>query len=409
MGRKLQGAKLRSKKRSQVEAQDTLEKTGEKAETQVVVNQTNDDLFVLDTTAVVPSKKQLVKKEKQKRKYTNSAKEEAQILKLVGTHAKEKLAELAKTATSKRAKINKSVDPTFDLWGDEVVSQPKKEKNLAIHPGIGMAMAGTFPEHRRTNFSTRAMSAPDAKRIKVDVAESGQSYNPDKVQHQQVIENAYKLEEKRQRAEELKSGPISKGMSEETKAYLLGDSDTDEDSEPEEEKESAGKTAMEKKKDKMTRAQRNRQKRVRGEQKEILERKREKKFQNSIGESKTVSKKLRKEEIEQREKVDALKKLKVESERTKGKNVYQQLAAENPIHAPTYPVALSSELEKGSLRTIRPKGSLVTDRMASFFDRDMAPKKALKRKQRVQGKLRKAKIKIRGKGFQASKEGDIKG
>jgi nucleolar protein 53 len=166
---------------------------------------------------------------------------------------------------------------------------------------------------------------------------------------------------------------------------------------------------MEKKKDKMTRAQRNRQKRVRGEQKEILERKREKKFQNSIGESKTVSKKLRKEEIEQREKVDALKKLKVESERTKGKNVYQQLAAENPIHAPTYPVALSSELEKGSLRTIRPKGSLVTDRMASFFDRDMAPKKALKRKQRVQGKLRKAKIKIRGKGFQASKEGDIKG
>jgi nucleolar protein 53 len=70
---------------------------------------------------------------------------------------------------------------------------------------------------------------------------------------------------------------------------------------------------------------------------------------------------------------------------------------------------LSSELKSGSLRTIRPKGSLVTDRMASFLDRDMAPKKQLKRKQRVQGKLRKSKIKVRGKGFEASKEGHILG
>jgi nucleolar protein 53 len=411
MGRRLQGAKLRSKKRGQVEAQETLEKTAKKAETQEVVNQTNDDLFVLDTTAVLPSKKQLEKKEKTKRKYTNSAKEEAQIKKLVDTHPTEKLEELAKTVTAKRAKINKAVDPTFDLWGDEVAqsSQPKKKKNAAIHPGIGSTMAGTKPEHGPTTFSTPALPPPESKKISVDVAESGQSYNPDKVQHQQVIENAVKVEQKRQTAEELKRAPISKGMSEETKAYLLGDSDTDDDSEPEEENDAAEKTPMEKKKEKMTRAQRNRQKRIRGEQKEILERKRQKKFQNSVGESKTISKKLRKEEAAQREKVEKLKKLKEESERTKGKNLYQQLAEENPIHAPTYPVALSSELKSGSLRTIRPKGSLVTDRMASFLDRDMAPKKALKRKQRVQGKRRKSKIKIRGKGFEASKEGDILG
>jgi nucleolar protein 53 len=412
MGRKLQGAKLRSKKRSQVEAQHTLEKTGQTAETQEVVNQTNDDLFVLDTTAVVPSKKQLEKKEKNKRKYTNSAKEEAQIKKLVDTHPTEKLEELAKAATAKRAKINKAVDPTFDLWGDEVVgsSQLKKKTNPAIQHGIGSSMAGTKPAHRpNTSFATRALAAPASKRISVDVAESGQSYNPDKVQHQQVIENAFKVEQKRQTAEDLKLAPISKGMSEETKAYLLGDSDTDDDSEPEEENDAAEKTPMEKKKEKMTRAQRNRQKRIRGEQKEILERKRQKKFQNSVGESKTISKKLRKEEAEQREKAETLKKLKEESERTKGKNLYQQLADENPIHAPTYPVALSSELKSGSLRTIRPKGSLVTDRMASFLDRDMAPKKQLKRKQRVQGKLRKSKIKVRGKGFEASKEGHILG
>ena len=75
------------------------------------------------------------------------------------------------------------------------------------------------------------------------------------------------------------------------------------------------------------------------------------------------------------------------------------MANEIPIDAPTYPVALTSELKSGSLRTIKPKGSLVTDRMASFQDRDMAAKKQTKRKRRAQGKRRKLKLKVRGKGY----------
>lgn len=409
MGRKLKGAKLRSKKRSQVVAQQTLVTTGNEAETHQVTNKTNDDLFVLDTTAVLPSKKQIEKKEKKKRKFVNSAKEDAQIKKLVDTHPAEKLEELAKTVTAKRAKIKKAVDPTFDLWGDEAApgKQQKKKTKPSIHPGIGPSLAGTKPDHRPSGFSIPALPAPKSKKVTVDIAESGQSYNPDSVQHKKVIENAVKVEERRQKAVELKNEPISKGMSEETKAYLLGDSDTEDESGSEAEDPTSETRPAEKRKDKMTRAQRNRQKRIRGELKEIAARKRQKKFQNSVAEAKTISKLLRKEETKKREKAEAMKTLKEESERVKGKNLYVQLADENPIHAPTYPVALPSELKSGSLRTIKPKGSLVTDRMASFLDRDMAPKKQLIKKRRVQGKRRK--IKVRGKGFEASKQADILG
>ena len=233
--------------------------------------------------------------------------------------------------------------------------------------------------------------------MSVDVAESGQSYNPDKVQHKKVIENALNVEKKRRVAEELRRAPVSSGMSEETKKYLVGDSDTDEsDSDEDDGTQLSEKRPIEKKKEKMTRAQRNRQKRIRGELKQLAEQKREKKFQKSVGEAKTISKQLRKLEAEQKEKNETLRKLKEESERTKGKDVYQQMSNDVPIYAPTYPVALTSELKSGSLRTLKPKGSLVTDRMASFQDRDMAPKKQINKKRRIQGKKRRSKIKVRG-------------
>jgi nucleolar protein 53 len=413
MGKRVRGAKLRAKKRSTLAAEENLETSAKETETQQVTSKTNEDLFVLDTTAVLPSKKQQEKQLKKKRKYTNSTKEQAQIEKLVCQHSAEKLQELTKTTIAKRAKIKKAVDPTFDLWDDndklnpKTKSQTKNTSSTTTNPGIGPCMAGTKPEHKKTNFSTRALPAPKFRSIKIDVAESGQSYNPDKVEHKKVIENAVQVEKKRQAAEELRRAPISSGMSEETKAYLVGDSDTEESSSSESESEDE-KNIM-KKKEKMTRAQRNRQKRIRREQKEILYKKREKKIQKSFGEAKSISKQLRKEEVAQKVEKEMAKTLKEESERTKGKNLYQQLSNENPIHAPTYPVALSSEIENGSLRTLKPKGSLVTDRMASFLDRDMAPKKIQNRKKRVEGKRRRTKVKVRGKGFAESKHGGIMG
>lgn len=246
--------------------------------------------------------------------------------------------------------------------------------------------------------------------MSIDVAEPGQSYNPDRIQHRNVIGKAVQVEEKRQKAEEFNKAPIAKGMSEETKAYLLDDSDLEDYTDSESDSEEKEERPIEKKVGKLTRAQRNRQKRIRRELKQIAERKRDKKFQNSLGEAKAISKQLRKQEAELRKRADESKKLKEESLRTKGKDVYDQLADENPVGAPTYPVALSSEIRDGSsLRKLKPKGSLVVDRMASFMDRGMATKKQLVQKRRVQGKRRKLKVKVRGKGFEATKEGGIMG
>ena len=72
----------------------------------------------------------------------------------------------------------------------------------------------------------------------------------------------------------------------------------------------------------------------------------------------------------------------------------QKYSQKDPIHAPTLPVALEAEHKDSSLRTIIPKGSLVTDRMASFADRNLVSKRKMGDKKRiVQGKRRKVKVK----------------
>ena len=130
------------------------------------------------------------------------------------------------------------------------------------NPGIGPSLAGTKPAHKPSNYSVPSLPAPTTKKVSVDVAESGQSYNPDRIQHKKVIKKAVQVEEKRQRAEEQNAAPISQGMSEETKAYLLDDSDLEDYAESDDE-ETKAKRPIEKKKEKLTKAQRNRLKRIR--------------------------------------------------------------------------------------------------------------------------------------------------
>jgi nucleolar protein 53 len=436
MGRKLQGAALRAKKRATVAAKEMEDTTAVVAETIHVTSKSDDQLFVLDTTAILPSKKKQqqldkasLKIQKEKKKGTPSAKEQAQIEKLRDTHAPESLQALVKQGqlrTTKRARKG-VVRPNFDLWGaapaqdDQQQQQQPLAKKLkpapttvgstnAI-PGIGMSLAGIRPD----NFKQKTLMAlqPTYQKgvVRIDVAKGGQSYNPDPESHSKIMQDAFQVEMKRKKAEEYRSAPVSAGMSEETKALLLGDSSDEEDSGDEKDKEDGDDNdgPVGKKKDKLTRAQRNKQKRVREEQREIDERKRNKKIQGQVGEAKTLGKKLRKELIEKQKQKEELDILKEARMRVKGKNVFTHLGDENPIYAPTLPVALPSELRKrgGSLRTMKPKGSLLTDRLTSLMDRDMAPKKALKRKMRVQGKRRK--VKVRGKGFDTSKEGAILG
>jgi nucleolar protein 53 len=444
MGRRLRGAALRSKKRSTDAAKEIVETTAVDAEEGHIVDKADDELFVVDTTAILPSKKQQEKKVvklKKQQKYQSSAKELAQIQKLVETHPLERLQEMADTARRsrtvagtgapfQRAKRKGAVQPNFDLWGGDNLSAKTRQKgdgqnSTAPPKAATLALAGLKPSSHVKKISTlKALPAPAMKArgvVSIDVARPGQSYNPDANYHQAEIQEALRVETKRERAEKESKAPVSQGLSAETRALLLGDTDSEEEDDDNDDNDGADNTVsaettgpltttkLEKRPEKLTRAQRNKQKRVRAEQYEVQERKRQKKLQNAVAEAKTVAKKLKKEEMAKEQEKEVLKQLKAAKERIKGKDVYQQLADENPIGAPTYPVALPNELKQGggSLRTVKPKGSLVTDRMVSLMDRDMAPKKQLKQRRRVQGKKRK--VKVRGKGFEATRDGEILG
>lgn len=413
MGKRLRGAKLRSKKRGTEAEREIVETKAVEVEEAPVTEKADEELFVIDTTAVVQSKKQLAKKEK--KALQNSTKEAEQIQRLVNTHSAKTLQKMAKSTsiTAKRAPKRikvKQTKPTKDLWADEdstaIVSKTSRTMVAAGPRGI-------VPSAHVKIGTQRALQPQSAKYNKeilpvtVDIAKSGQSYNPDKKEHKKIIQEALAVETKRQAAEKEAKSSASQGMSAETRALLLGDTDSEDESDSDSDSDSVMEIA-ERRPQKMTRAQRNKQKRIRAEQHEIRERKRQKQIAHELRGVKAAKRKLMKEQAEKQAAKEKLDQLKKDSERSKGKDVYQQLADENPRYAPTLPVALPGELQKGtSLRTIKPKGSLVTDRMVSLMDRGMTAKKQLKHKMRVEGKRRK--VKVRGKAKWSTREGDILG
>jgi nucleolar protein 53 len=276
------------------------------------------------------------------------------------------------------------------LWGNEDETQDDTTTTTVKR------MAGVAPPHLSTK-AARAVPTRKQQAVAVDVAQSGQSYHPDPTHHQNVIGEALALELRRQEAQDYRDAPISTGMSEETKALLLGDSD-DETSSDEDDDTTLTSTAtvLHKQRQKLTRAQRNRQKRIRAEEKAMQERKIAKKRLNAIAEAKTLSKQLEKQERLNKARKAELASIKQQQARTLGTSVVQQVSERNPLHAPTLPVALSDEIS-GSLRTMKPKGSLLSDRMESFRDRNMATTKLVgDKKLIVQGNKRR-KLKVKAK------------
>merc|ERR1711865_709549 len=107
----------------------------------VVTNKPDEKLFVLDTTAVIPSKKQLQKRDERRTKRNKSesvsTKEQIQIQKLVNTHSAKTLNKLVKktSITTKRAPKNikgRQVRPTYDLWGDETAADDDRNNGDGV-------------------------------------------------------------------------------------------------------------------------------------------------------------------------------------------------------------------------------------------------------------------------------------
>ena len=145
--------------------------------------------------------------------------------------------------------------------------------------------------------------------IKVEPAQPGQSYRPDEEQHQDVIGEALSIELRRKEALDYRNAPVGGGkMSEETLALLVGSSD--EESSDDEDDDVEMTNVRHKRKEKLTRAQRNKQKRVKAEAFLLQEKRSKKKHLSQFDYSKTVHKELRKEstaQIARREEINALK------------------------------------------------------------------------------------------------------
>lgn len=398
MGRKIQGAALRAKKRAQEASHELVETTATEVETGHVVRKTDDQLFVLDTTAeTVPGGVQKEANQKKRKKGLTAA-EQKQVDDLLQSHDADALKKMAEETKDQieRAKKQKRLAfrPTEDLWGapSEELQKESKSKPI-VSPGIGDSLAGTAPAH--VTVKRRAAQKLNKKALALQVAHGGQSYHPDKAQHQDVIGEALALELRRKEVATYNATPLSSGMSETTKALLLGsDDENDDDSEDDDQKaNSEAIIEIKKRKGKLTKADRNRLKRHRALEKEIEERKKAKKLVNSLTEIKRVKKEFAQKEREDKERKALVQKLKDESERTLGKHVLQNLSQRDPVGVPALPVALTSEL-RSSLRSIKPKGTLLKDRLESFRDRKMATHKHVgDRKKVVHGKKRKVKVK----------------
>mmetsp|Transcript_31834 Transcript_31834/g.48828 ORF Transcript_31834/g.48828 Transcript_31834/m.48828 type:complete len:422 (+) Transcript_31834:165-1430(+) len=414
MGKRIRGAALRAKKRALALQEENYERQAHEASTKSIVQKSNEELFVLDTDGAPDSSRALQKEKiRQKKKQKGlSAMDSQKVKTLLEKHEgdAQKLESLAK---SKDKRIQQAIRTKrvlgnaragFDLWDDsttpkaltkkspDTIHPPKPKKQKKMDSGIGMALAGTSPAFTPTT-STLQKITKKKNTVAVDTAHGGQSYHPDPQQHQDMIGEALSLELRRKQAIDYNKAPISQGLSEETKALMV----TEEESDSSDDDDSSGDEVdmvVVRKKEKLTRAQRNRQKRIRAEQAALDEKKRQKKLLNAVHDVKQMKKDLAQMAREKKERKEWIQLQKQqEEEKPAGTNILEKRAEQDPIRVSALPVALTEELG-GSLRTLKPKGSLVTDRIDSLVDRKMANRKYVGDKKKVvQGKKRKVRNK----------------
>jgi nucleolar protein 53 len=393
MGKKLQGAALRSKKRQQETVEELQEQHADRVAASGVVDEPNEALFVLDTDgAIVPRHERPSRLPRAAKKTKTgaattlrllSAKEKKQVEALLLAHTPQQLVKLVKEGKAlldqtrvwtHGPRADRTKKATYDLWGetDAMAAKP-------VTRALGSAPAGTFAAHTIRKPRQALKKAPKNKdALAVEVARSGQSYRPDPILHQQALRSALGVETRRQVATDYNETPLSQGMTAETKALIVGDTDSEEeedanDNEMDADGESTSAlAALHKAKAKYTRAQRNKQKRLRVEKAIHEKSHKRRKMENQVAEIPRYKKLFRKENAALVDRKSKVEQAKQATTRVKGSKVFEAASEANPIKAPTFPIGLTTEVQTATLRTIRPKGSLVTDRMISLRDRDLA-------------------------------------
>ena len=428
--RSKQGAALRAKKRADIANQQLEQAMAEMGEQERVQSKKDEELFVLDTarkestatSQAVTERKRAEKEASKKRKVEHSERHARKIQKVLKDHGKDGAIALAAKGQARleQKRIRRQISaasnkPTFDLWDEVAAPASKKDRRNQAKKAAAPTLAAdpifdppTQPESKLSNKQLKARKLAEANappKLAVEVAHPGQSYHPDKEHHQDAIGEALSIEIRRNEAVEYKARPISEGVSAYTKEFIVNsDDEEDSDDDTSDEEEEGGQSTeakIIKRKEKLTRAQRNKQKRVKAEQTALKERRTRKQFLHQANEVHIHNKAVKKAEQEQAERQQEIAKLKKEKKsQPLGKGLWSTLSQNDPIRAPSLPVALTSELAGGEssqggggLRTIAPKGSLVTDRLESMVARNMMSKKKVEGRRIVQGKKR---PKVRG-------------
>ena len=279
MGKKLQGAALRAKKRQQAAMEALQEEQAAQVAAAAVVDQPDDELFVLDTTGdIVPHHERATSTHRSKRTVkVLTRKEKLEVERLLKTHSRQELVRMVqqgkalldktKHVRTHGARSDRTKKANYDLWGADD-NTAAAATTTTTKPRLGSAPAGISPGHtqRKTRRALPAAKPPTGNNSKpatvaVEVAKGGQSYRPDPTLHQQALDEAKRVEARRQQAEEYNNTPISQGLLPETRALLVGDTDSEDDddaSSDEDQNESTTTAAtVKRRREKLTRAQRN--------------------------------------------------------------------------------------------------------------------------------------------------------
>ncbi len=321
----------RKAKRRIAETYSALEESlATKAADDALANRNDDELFVVDRKGSKTARRKVVKEQERKERGTlHSATEEHLVRK--------KMKEMQEREQKKEEDAKKGSTESMDIWGE-----------AADDGGIP-----AVPQRRR-------MASHSANKSTLKVVGPGFSYNPAQTHHQDVLAEASALEMAKRERDARDKASMDRGH-----AIIItngsvddGDqesSDDDRDSDDVDNDTSAKMVATTKKKDKLTKAQRNKLKRTRALSTEQKQAKVVKDLDKQINDLPKILKAMEKDK-KTKEAQKALKAVLRSDNKDEGALTYGESGA----------VPLSDELG-GSLRTLIPKGSSVRA-MANTYD-----------------------------------------
>lgn len=375
------GARLPKRTREIAESEHILSSSA-------IESKQDEDLFMIDVTG----DEQVYKKKRRELNtgvVSSGGNDSKQKLKIASKQEEKKIQQLVKKKNKGAVPVIKKDDykQPFDLWDDKPINTKKMIMQASSKKQAGIApvlIQTNVPQPKVVTTLKKKKDGKDKyteqnikkKQIAVDVAHPGQSYKPDEEHHKEAISQAVQIELKRDEIVKYKNTPISNGLSKETLDVLITNSD-DEESDNDDSNEDTSMSTnnnniiLKKKKEKLTRAQRNAQKRHK--ERVFLHKKNKKslKYLRQFNIIKKIAKGIDTHEETLKKKRERLEQIKKDKENMKlGTDVWMSVDA---LKVASFPVGLSDEVKKesASLRSIIPKGSLLVDRAYSMSSRNM--------------------------------------